>query len=159
MLLQDMWRRESGASSLRVRGGSAAVRREKRFHYFLVICFSSLLRKPKPSNPRLVEGQLTNIDYPRCLWMPQTVKMSKFEIISHAGLNSVESDLLGSDTSGVTQRGASSELDLRNISKLIIPPLGASNYNQTPIQSNGRIISAMDSRYRRYSLTLHEKHS
>ncbi|KAM2141444.1 hypothetical protein ACFX1Q_007721 [Malus domestica] len=68
-------------------------------------------------------------------------------------------DLLGSDTSGVAQGGASSELDLRNISKLILPLLGASNYNQTPIQLNGWIVSPMDSRYRRYSLTLHEKHS
>ncbi|CAN6691758.1 unnamed protein product [Malus baccata var. baccata] len=68
-------------------------------------------------------------------------------------------DLLGSNTSGVSQRGASSELDLRNISKLILHLLGASNYNQTPIQSNGWIVSPMDSRYKRYSLTLHEKHS
>ncbi|CAN6720117.1 unnamed protein product [Malus baccata var. baccata] len=43
---------------------------------------------------------------------------------------------------------SSSELDLRNISKLILPPLGASSYNQTPIQSNGWIVSPMDSRYR-----------
>ncbi|TQD81525.1 hypothetical protein C1H46_032923 [Malus baccata] len=57
------------------------------------------------------------------------------------------------------QRCASLELDLRNISKLILSPLDVSNYNQTPIQSNGWIVSPMDSRYRWYSLTLHEKHS
>ncbi|KAI3991020.1 hypothetical protein MKX01_026204 [Papaver californicum] len=39
-------------------------------------------------------------------------------------------------------------LNLRYLSKLILPPLGASNYNQNQILSNGRIITPMDSRYR-----------
>ncbi|KAJ7946608.1 Potassium channel [Quillaja saponaria] len=42
----------------------------------------------------------------------------------------------------------SSPFNLRNVSKLILPPLGASSYNQNPIESKGRIISPMDSRYR-----------
>ncbi|KAM0997121.1 hypothetical protein TB1_006441 [Malus domestica] len=87
------------------------------------------------------------------------IKTHRMVVLSMCLMGAIESDLLGSDTSGVAQRGASSELDLRNISKLIFPLLGASNYNQTSIQSNGWIVSPMDSRYRRYSLTLHEKHS
>ncbi|KAJ0961394.1 hypothetical protein J5N97_000430 [Dioscorea zingiberensis] len=39
-------------------------------------------------------------------------------------------------------------LSLRNLSKLILPPLGVSSYNQSQINSRGRIISPMDSRYR-----------
>ncbi|KAM1310386.1 hypothetical protein PS2_006963 [Malus domestica] len=87
------------------------------------------------------------------------IKTHRMVVLSMCLMGAIESDLLGSDTSGVAQGGASSELDLRNISKLILPLLGASNYNQTPIQLNGWIVSPMDSRYRRYSLTLHEKHS
>lgn len=41
-----------------------------------------------------------------------------------------------------------SPLNLRNLSKLILPPLGVSGSNQTQIQSKGWIISPMDSRYR-----------
>uniref|UniRef100_A0A5B6YZR5 Potassium channel n=1 Tax=Davidia involucrata TaxID=16924 RepID=A0A5B6YZR5_DAVIN len=42
-----------------------------------------------------------------------------------------------------------SDLSLRKLSKLILPPLGASSFNdQNQIQSKGRIISPMDSRYR-----------
>ncbi|KAK2966667.1 hypothetical protein RJ640_002365 [Escallonia rubra] len=39
--------------------------------------------------------------------------------------------------------------NLRNISKLILPPLGASSFNQNQVESStkGRIISPMDSRY------------
>ncbi|KAA8536555.1 hypothetical protein F0562_029033 [Nyssa sinensis] len=40
------------------------------------------------------------------------------------------------------------DLSLRNLSKLILPPLGASSFNQNQIKSKGRIISPMDSRYR-----------
>ncbi|KAM2668791.1 hypothetical protein EV2_020348 [Malus domestica] len=101
MLLQDMWRRESGALEPTGPRRLSCSTTRKRFHCFFVLCFSSLLRKLKPSNPRLVEGQLTNIDCPRCPWMPQTVKMSEFEIINHASLDSIESNLLGSDISGV----------------------------------------------------------
>ncbi|XP_043704979.1 potassium channel AKT2/3 isoform X2 [Telopea speciosissima] len=43
--------------------------------------------------------------------------------------------------------GAAS-LNLRSLSKLILPPLGVSNYNQNQIKSKGRIISPMNSRYR-----------
>ncbi|KAJ4967285.1 hypothetical protein NE237_019134 [Protea cynaroides] len=39
-------------------------------------------------------------------------------------------------------------LNLRNLSKLILPPLGVSNYNLNQMESKGRIISPMDSRYR-----------
>ncbi|KAM6581006.1 hypothetical protein CsatA_004780 [Cannabis sativa] len=42
----------------------------------------------------------------------------------------------------------SSPLNLRNLSKLILPPLGVSTSNQNQIQSKGWIISPMDSRYR-----------
>lgn len=38
--------------------------------------------------------------------------------------------------------------NLRNLSKLVLPPLGASGYNQTQVESGGRIVSPMDSRYR-----------
>ncbi|PKI74853.1 hypothetical protein CRG98_004625 [Punica granatum] len=37
---------------------------------------------------------------------------------------------------------------MKNISKLILPPLGVSSSNQNPVQSKGWIISPMDSRYR-----------
>lgn len=43
---------------------------------------------------------------------------------------------------------SSGELDLRNLSKVILPPLGVSTSNQNQIQSKGWIISPMDSRYR-----------
>jgi hypothetical protein len=43
---------------------------------------------------------------------------------------------------------SSSSLNLRNLSKLILPPLGVSGSNQNQIQSKGWIISPMDSRYR-----------
>lgn len=42
----------------------------------------------------------------------------------------------------------SSSLELQNVSKLILPPLGASTYNPNPVLSKGWIISPMDSRYR-----------
>ncbi|KAK6156985.1 hypothetical protein DH2020_011233 [Rehmannia glutinosa] len=43
--------------------------------------------------------------------------------------------------------GSSGDLNLKNLSKLIVPPLGASGYNSHN-DSNGRILSPMDSRYR-----------
>lgn len=43
---------------------------------------------------------------------------------------------------------SSSDLSLRNLSKLILPPLGASSYNQSQMHSNRWIISPMDSTYR-----------
>ncbi|WRX15245.1 Ion transport domain - like 4 [Theobroma cacao] len=39
-------------------------------------------------------------------------------------------------------------LSLSSLSKLILPPLGVSSYNQNQIKSKGWIISPMDSRYR-----------
>lgn len=42
----------------------------------------------------------------------------------------------------------SKDLSLRNLSKLILPPLGASSYDQIQTQFKGRIILPMDSRYR-----------
>ncbi|KAL6184102.1 hypothetical protein ACLB2K_045506 [Fragaria x ananassa] len=50
------------------------------------------------------------------------------------------------------QMTSSDELNLRNLSKLILPPLGASSYNQTQMQSKGYIISPMDSRYRSWEV-------
>ncbi|KAF3444469.1 hypothetical protein FNV43_RR14161 [Rhamnella rubrinervis] len=41
-----------------------------------------------------------------------------------------------------------SPLNSRNISKIILPPLGVSSYNQTPPDSKGWIICPIDSRYR-----------
>ncbi|XP_028791056.1 potassium channel AKT2/3 [Neltuma alba] len=38
--------------------------------------------------------------------------------------------------------------NLQNVSKVILPPLGASSYNQNPTNSKGWIISPMDRRYR-----------
>lgn len=43
---------------------------------------------------------------------------------------------------------SSKDLSLRNLSKIILPPLGASSYNQNQTEFKGRIISPMDSRYR-----------
>lgn len=52
--------------------------------------------------------------------------------------------------SGLTSRDDEelASANLRNLSKLILPPLGVSGYNQTQINNSGRIISPMDSRYR-----------
>ncbi|KAI3445629.1 hypothetical protein Pfo_002294 [Paulownia fortunei] len=55
---------------------------------------------------------------------------------------------LGEKPENEDQEGASSgDLSFKNLSKLIVPPLGASGYNSQN-DSNGRIISPMDSRYR-----------
>ncbi|KAG8368796.1 hypothetical protein BUALT_Bualt15G0084000 [Buddleja alternifolia] len=43
---------------------------------------------------------------------------------------------------------SSDELNFKNLSKLIVPPLGASGYNYTQNDSKGKIFSPMDSRYR-----------
>nr|POF20957.1 potassium channel akt2/3 [Quercus suber] len=48
------------------------------------------------------------------------------------------------ETSQHEENDISSPLNKRKLSKIILPPLGASNYNQ----SKGRIIDPMDSRYR-----------
>lgn len=42
----------------------------------------------------------------------------------------------------------SASMYLRNLSKLILPPLGVSSDNQTQINATGKIISPMDTRYR-----------
>ncbi|KAF7803622.1 potassium channel AKT2/3 isoform X1 [Senna tora] len=42
----------------------------------------------------------------------------------------------------------SPSFDLQNVSKLILPPLGVSSFNQNPVGSKGWIISPMNSRYR-----------
>lgn len=49
---------------------------------------------------------------------------------------------------GESGLGRDDELNLGNLSKLIIPPLGMSSYNQTQINATGKIILPMDSRYR-----------
>ncbi|KAL3729577.1 hypothetical protein ACJRO7_026669 [Eucalyptus globulus] len=43
---------------------------------------------------------------------------------------------------------SSNSLSLKNLSKLILPPLGASTDSQNQIESRGRVVSPMDSRYR-----------
>ncbi|XP_030476838.1 potassium channel AKT2/3 isoform X1 [Syzygium oleosum] len=43
---------------------------------------------------------------------------------------------------------STNSLNLRSLSKLILPPLGASTYNQNQIESRGWVVSPMDSRYR-----------
>lgn len=45
-------------------------------------------------------------------------------------------------------------LNLKNLSKVILPPLGISTNSQLQVQSRGWIISPMDSRYRYFSLSL-----
>ncbi|XP_016435740.1 potassium channel AKT2/3 [Nicotiana tabacum] len=42
----------------------------------------------------------------------------------------------------------SDELSFRNLSKLILPPLGSNGYNQNQTQQKGKTITPMDSRYR-----------
>jgi len=42
----------------------------------------------------------------------------------------------------------SSSFNLRNLSKLILPPLGVSGNAQTQAACRGKVISPMDSRYR-----------
>lgn len=51
---------------------------------------------------------------------------------------------------GSSSSAAAEDLSLRNLSKLILPPLGSSGYsqNQQQVLSKGKIISPMDSRYR-----------
>ncbi|XP_075093734.1 potassium channel AKT2/3-like isoform X1 [Nicotiana tabacum] len=51
----------------------------------------------------------------------------------------------GSNNSSGTN---SDELSFRNLSKLILPPLGSNDYNQNQTQQKGKIITPMDSRYR-----------
>ncbi|NP_001312582.1 potassium channel AKT2/3-like [Nicotiana tabacum] len=51
----------------------------------------------------------------------------------------------GSNNSSGTN---SDELGFRNLSKLILPPLGSNDYNQNQTQQKGKIITPMDSRYR-----------
>ncbi|KAJ9687452.1 hypothetical protein PVL29_016084 [Vitis rotundifolia] len=46
------------------------------------------------------------------------------------------------------QHDDSKPFNSRNLSKVILPPLGVSSYNQNPLAPKGWIISPMDSRYR-----------
>lgn len=61
------------------------------------------------------------------------------------------------------QHDDSKSFTSRNLSKVILPPLGVSSYNQNPVAAKGWIISPMDSRYRyvrslyREKWTKHEK--
>lgn len=43
---------------------------------------------------------------------------------------------------------STTSVNLRNLSKIILPPLGVSSNNQSLMESKGRVISPMDSRYR-----------
>ncbi|MED6143168.1 RAC-beta serine/threonine-protein kinase [Stylosanthes scabra] len=56
----------------------------------------------------------------------------------------------GSSSSSSLSSGKNMSFNLRNVSKLILPPLGvSSNKYENPVESiKGRIISPMDSRYR-----------
>lgn len=63
---------------------------------------------------------------------------------THVDYNKKNNDqMMYSNTSS-----SSSDLSLRNLSKVILPPLGASTYNQTQMHSSPWIISPMDSTYR-----------
>lgn len=42
---------------------------------------------------------------------------------------------------------SSEELSFKNLSKIVVPPLGVSGFSTNNV-SNGRIISPMDTRYR-----------
>nr|ABF85695.1 potassium channel [Nicotiana rustica] len=57
----------------------------------------------------------------------------------------VEDNSHGSSNNSGTN---SDELSFRNLSKLILPPLGSNGYNQNQTQQKGKIITPMDSRYR-----------
>ncbi|KAK3419797.1 hypothetical protein EUGRSUZ_G00560 [Eucalyptus grandis] len=46
------------------------------------------------------------------------------------------------------ESSSTNSLSLKNLSKLILPPLGASTDSQNQIESRGRVLSPMDSRYR-----------
>ncbi|KAM0946329.1 putative cyclic nucleotide-binding domain, potassium channel, voltage-dependent, EAG/ELK/ERG [Dioscorea sansibarensis] len=54
----------------------------------------------------------------------------------------------GKDDVKLTKHEDDDSLSLRNLSKLILPPLGVSSYNQSQFDNRGKIISPMDSRYR-----------
>ncbi|GMP39276.1 hypothetical protein CsSME_00010174 [Camellia sinensis var. sinensis] len=54
----------------------------------------------------------------------------------------------GTTSSSSTTTTTTTDLNLRYLSKIILPPLGVSGYNQNQNESNGKIISPMDSRYR-----------
>lgn len=56
----------------------------------------------------------------------------------------VQDDSHGSSNSGTS----SDDLSFRNLSKLILPPLGSNGNNQNQTQEKGFIITPMDSRYR-----------
>ncbi|RVW24171.1 Potassium channel AKT2/3 [Vitis vinifera] len=55
------------------------------------------------------------------------------------------------------QHDDSKPFNSRNLSKVILPPLGVSSYNQNPLAPKGWIISPMDSRYR-YEINLYVAH-
>ena len=54
----------------------------------------------------------------------------------------------GQDSEAPHQEEDDTALSLSSLSKIILPPLGASSFNQNPIESKGWIISPVDSRYR-----------
>ncbi|KAF9685017.1 hypothetical protein SADUNF_Sadunf03G0010500 [Salix dunnii] len=54
----------------------------------------------------------------------------------------------GQDSETPHQEEDDTALSLSSLSKIILPPLGASSFNQNPIESKGWIISPVDSRYR-----------
>ncbi|KAF6155523.1 hypothetical protein GIB67_017878 [Kingdonia uniflora] len=64
--------------------------------------------------------------------------------IMNTKLSSSQMKNIGGCTEGTTV----SSVNLRNLSKIILPPLGVSSYSQNQIESKGKIIIPMDSRYR-----------
>lgn len=57
----------------------------------------------------------------------------------------VQDDSHGSSNSGTS---SSDDLSFRNLSKLILPPLGYNGFNQNQTQEKGFVITPMDSTYR-----------
>ncbi|KAK6945623.1 Cyclic nucleotide-binding domain [Dillenia turbinata] len=68
--------------------------------------------------------------------------------MKRARLSNEEDRPENSKVEGEGDASSSSSLNLRYLSKVILPPLGVSSYNQIQIESKGKIISPMDSRYR-----------
>ncbi|EEF32836.1 Potassium channel AKT2/3, putative [Ricinus communis] len=85
--------------------------------------------------------------------------MKSFALTSHLQLSSSSTmkrsswkDYHGETESNTTathqEEDDDTSLSLSSLSKIILPPLGVSSYNNNPIETRGWIISPMDSRYR-----------
>ncbi|KAL7235805.1 hypothetical protein ACSBR1_019150 [Camellia fascicularis] len=82
------------------------------------------------------------------------VKLSPYSIYPEEAsnmkkpLNYEDGTTSSSSSSSSSTTTTTTDLNLRYLSKIILPPLGVSGYNQNQNESNGKIISPMDSRYR-----------